>query len=230
MGCGAANRPSNIQLPEGVSEPPKALEFPSFIIYFGSQTGNAKRFAKELLKDAREKYEFEATLAGLERFDTNILLHQKLALFVVSTHGEGGPTENAQLFYKWLIKDKDKLENLRFAIFGCGDSSFSGTFNKMAKATEANLIKRGAQKIFETGLGDDNKNLNGDFFNWRTKLWPSLIDFYQTEQGVDKTKRISCMKAYSKKFTISYDSELKEKLQVSDYSLNAKQYLISSII
>lgn len=122
MGCGTTKRNvSSVQVPEQVLE--KVLDFPETTIYFGSQTGNSERFAKELLRDAKEKYNFKARLTGLEKFDPYIITQQKLALFVVSTYGEGGPTDNAQEFYKWLKAEEGRVEGLRFAVFGCGDSS-----------------------------------------------------------------------------------------------------------
>lgn len=227
MGCGTANRViSNTKLADQTSNEPKAFEFPTVVIYYGSQTGNSERLAKELLKDARERYKFNASYAGLEKFDATTLVMKELIVFVVSTYVEGGPTDNAQKFYQWLTNTPLlSVEGLRFAVFGCGDSRFGATFNRMAKVTESLLVERGAEKVFETGLGDDSRDLNVDFSLWRAKLWPALIEFYEKEQGVGRVAQGNSMQ--SAKFTISFNSELEKKVPIADYSVNAKQFLIS---
>lgn len=137
---------------ETKKEEQKKIAFPEVTIYFGSQTGNSSRFANELMQESEKKYDIKGKIVDLIEFDEKELAKKTLAIFIVSTYGEGGPTDNAQRFYQWLInehmrsQEKDMLKSLRFTVYGCGDSSFSKTFNRMAKLTSENLKLRGAQQ------------------------------------------------------------------------------------
>lgn len=162
MGCGATVRhdtrdpvhtAATVTLPqtEEKKEAPQKIQFPELMIYSGSQTGTATRLAGELAREAQAKYDIKARAADLAAFDQAALAGSRLAIFVVATYGEGGPTDNAQRFYQWLTDDKailnqekDSLQTLRFGVFGCGDSSFTKTFNRMAKVTSEKLRARGA--------------------------------------------------------------------------------------
>ena len=117
-------------------------------IYFGSQTGNAAEFAK-LLGEEASSHGIKANVVDLRGFDPATLAKQRLVVFVVSTYGKGGPTDNAKQFYAWLTGDKDLkpdfLAQTKFAVFGCGDKSYRW-FNKMAKTTTEKIALRGAQE------------------------------------------------------------------------------------
>lgn len=160
---------------------------PEMTIYYGTQTGNAKSFAEGLLKEANERYNLKGSVIDLTDFDAKELESKELAVFIVASYGEGGPTDNAQLFYQWVINEylieKVALPELRYAVFGCGDSSFVNTFNRMAKITDEKLAARKALKVTETGLGDNSKDLKKDFENWKAKFWLELINYYTKEQN-----------------------------------------------
>ena len=194
MGCGTNQRNYNDKSTAVYDSIIKVHENPEsiseIIIYYGTQSGNSKEFSNELSKEAKEKYQLKTIVTDLADFDPKDLLNKKLVVFIVSTYGEGGPTDNAQLFYQWVInefiiqKDKETFSNLKFAVFGCGDSSFTKTFNRMAKITEENLSARGAQKIVDTGLGDNNKNLNEDFLLWKNEFWKRFMAFFKIEASI----------------------------------------------
>jgi len=217
-----------------IIEPPKTVTLPEFIIYHGSQTGNSTRFALELQKEAKELYGLASTKCiDLIDFDENSLSQQKFAIFVVSTYGEGGPTDNAQRFYQWLInehcieKDKNNFSDFRFTVFGCGDSNFSKRFNRMAKLTVEKLQARGSKLIFELGLGDDSKNLNEDFKNWKQKLWPALINYYKNEQKATISIEAKKCLTYNSQFEISYDVNICGEHSPVECAMSTKQYLLS---
>ena len=213
MGCGSSGRDVSKPDSHEVSAPIKRnLVLPEISIYFGSQSGNSERFAKELLKEAQERYKFTVTLSGLENFDLAVFKQQTCAIFVVSTYGEGGPTDNAQKFYEWLINANENFSQLRFTIFGCGDSSFSNTFNRMAKTTEANLLKCGALEFHEAGFGDDSKNLLDDFNSWKENLWQKFISFYKNEQGIIDSQGDNLGQSYVSSFKLEYETNLSTKI------------------
>lgn len=117
-------------------------------VYFGSQTGTAAAFAKTLV-DESAQHGVKAKLANLGTFSPETLAKERLVVFVISTYGRGGPTDNSKKFYKWLIDSAaikpSVLKDTMFCVFGCGDKGFK-YFNKMAKDTTEKILARGAKK------------------------------------------------------------------------------------
>ena len=115
-------------------------------IYFGSQTGTSAGFSNTLGEESIQ-YGIKAKVLDLASFDPEVLSKQELVIFMVSSYGKGGPTDNAKRFFQWLNKDikVDFLKNMKFAVFGCGDSGFP-FFNKMAKITQEKILARGAKE------------------------------------------------------------------------------------
>lgn len=121
-------------------------------VFFGSQTGTAENYAKQLQHEARKRG-FRAVpvdLAGFGRGaagsahggDAKELLslgaaEGGLALFLMATYGEGDPTDSAQDFLRWLRVDPPAaaqlpLTGLSYAVFGLGNRQYQ-FFNKMGK-------------------------------------------------------------------------------------------------
>uniref|UniRef100_A0A5K4EBZ1 NADPH--cytochrome P450 reductase n=1 Tax=Schistosoma mansoni TaxID=6183 RepID=A0A5K4EBZ1_SCHMA len=89
-------------------------------IFYGSQTGTAKKFAinlghhlhncgvRNLVMDLRQ--------TNMEILVNLSMLDNCVALFVVATYGEGEPTDSARQFMDNLKNSYQKLDNLRFAV------------------------------------------------------------------------------------------------------------------
>jgi len=74
-------------------------------------------------------------MVDLGNFDAEKFCDLDYAVILCATHGEGDPPDSSVNFVKWLKASKienDKLERLRFAVFGLGDSSYK-YFNSMGK-------------------------------------------------------------------------------------------------
>ena len=65
-----------------------------------------------------------------------------------------------------LEGDRPCWENINYAIFGLGDTQYEH-FNKIAKDTDKFLEKNGANRIYATGLGDNNCSLEDDYNEWK---------------------------------------------------------------
>ena len=219
MGCSDSDR--NIVVPGNI------ITIPELFIYYGSQSGNSENFANKLLEEDQRKYKFKVTLKGLEDFNADDIQEQKLIIFVVSTYEDGGPTDNAKQFYKWLTETKANLSDLKFAIFGCGDSNYKEHFNTMAKTTEAKLLERGAIKIFETGLGDDINDLKGCFMSWKSNMWDTLITHYQINNETKAPLNYQKQSTYVSKLELVHESEQTIPIPISDYTMSAKLQLLS---
>lgn len=92
-------------------------------IIYGTETGNAKKVAFQLLSKFK-KNKIQAKAIDVFQFNFAKLEKESLVLFIVSTQGEGEFPLNAKDFYEKLQNTKLKFPNLKYAVFGLGDSSY----------------------------------------------------------------------------------------------------------
>lgn len=65
-------------------------------------------------------------MLGVETYETTVAPNDaQVCIFLMATHGEGDPTDNAIEFTKWL-KDEDRdshsLKNMKYTVFGLGNT------------------------------------------------------------------------------------------------------------
>ncbi|MCJ8233865.1 assimilatory sulfite reductase (NADPH) flavoprotein subunit [Aeromonas veronii] len=120
----------------------------SLTILYGSQTGNAKGVATAIKAQA-EARGLPVTLASMADYKPKQLKKESHLLVVVSTYGEGEPPESAVDLFEQLKKGKiGKLDGLRFAVLGLGDSSYE-FFCQTGKDFDDFLAKAGAERVYE---------------------------------------------------------------------------------
>ncbi len=120
----------------------------SLTILYGSQTGNAKGVATAIKAQA-EARGLPVTLASMADYKPKQLKKESHLLVVVSTYGEGEPPESAVDLFEQLKKGKiGKLDGLKFAVLGLGDSSYE-FFCQTGKDFDDFLTKAGAERIYE---------------------------------------------------------------------------------
>lgn len=120
----------------------------SLTILYGSQTGNAKGVASAIQAQAKARG-LPVTLTSMADYKPKQLKKESHLLVVVSTYGEGEPPESAVDLFEQLKKGKiGKLEGLKFAVLGLGDSSYE-FFCQTGKDFDGFLAKAGAERIHE---------------------------------------------------------------------------------
>lgn len=86
---------------------------PAVRILYGTQTGTAERFSKQIGNELRQKYG-DSTLVeviDLENYKAQSrLAKEKLVIFLMATYGDGEPTDNAADFYNWLLAEADAVD------------------------------------------------------------------------------------------------------------------------
>lgn len=96
--------------PVTVTEDPDASSLFPLHVYYGSQTGTAEGFSKQIANDAKRQG-FRATVVDMENLEGAALAaaiaeapegKPHVAIFVLATYGEGDPTDNAVTFTRWL--------------------------------------------------------------------------------------------------------------------------------
>lgn len=139
----AAAQLAGTQLPAAVQQ---SNESAVLTILYGSQTGNAKAVANKI-KVAAEQQGIAVKLADIGSYKTTALAKEKYLLIVTSTYGEGEPPESAVAFHKFLFSKKaPKLDGLKYAILGLGDTSYE-FFCKTAIDFDEQLAALGAKRL-----------------------------------------------------------------------------------
>ncbi|MEJ2590389.1 MAG: flavodoxin domain-containing protein [Candidatus Thiodiazotropha sp.] len=125
-----------------------ANESPRMTILYATQGGNARSVAQALADGATGRG-FAPRLVSAEQFRPRDLAKEQLLVAVISTQGEGEPPESARELFKYLNGRKaPELAQLRYAIFGLGDSSYE-YFCQASKDLDALLQARGARSLVQ---------------------------------------------------------------------------------
>ncbi|NWX42001.1 TYW1 synthase, partial [Steatornis caripensis] len=160
-------------------------------IFYGSQTGTAKRFAKGLA-EAVTSLNLPVEVISMGDYDPDDCLAEEttsrnICVFLVATYTDGQPTESATWFCKWLEEaandfrfGKMYLKGLRYAVFGLGNSAYVDHYNTVGRNIDRWLWMLSASRIMTRAEGDCNVaqskhgSIEADFEVWKTKFLSRL--------------------------------------------------------
>jgi len=166
-------------------EAPPTPGKPTVRILYGTQTGTAERFSKQLGNELRRKYGdgVVVEVVDIENYKAETRLpKEKLVLYLMATYGDGEPTDNAADFYSWICTEVEDVENgakdpylegVHYGVFGLGNKQYEH-FNAVGKRMHKNMEALGATAVCERGDGDDDDNIDEDFEKWCTSLFEAL--------------------------------------------------------
>jgi len=202
-------------------------------IVYGSQSGTGESFANDLGNDVR-KLGFKPNLVDAEVDDKESNEVQDMlakankdesgkskTLFIISTYGEGEPTDNTIALVKLLRErtgvesmsrdsvetklDPDWLSGMEYAVFGLGSTEYEH-FNSNSKFFDKSLEKAGGKRIMDLVLGDDAKDIEEDFTAWKEKILPVLRSKYVDTKNVDDEPPVVEIDLPACAYDITYNS------------------------
>jgi len=106
-----------------------------------------------------------------------------LAIFILSTFGEGDPSNSAVAFWEWIEKADVSLSNLHYMAFGLGNKNCK-YYNRVVDVISAGLNKLGAKSLMPVGKVDDAAgSRKEDFMAWRDELFVFFRQELHFEEG-----------------------------------------------
>ncbi|KAM9370444.1 S-adenosyl-L-methionine-dependent tRNA 4-demethylwyosine synthase TYW1-like [Phaethornis superciliosus] len=183
-------------------------------VFYGSQTGTAKRFAKSLA-EAVTSHALPVEVISLGDYDPDDCLVEEttsrnICVFLVATYTAGQPTESAVWFCKWLeeaVNDfrfgKTYLKGLRYAVFGLGNSAYADHYNTVGRNIDRWLWMLSASRVLTRAEGDCNVaqskhgSIEADFEAWKNKFLHRLQALCRGEKKMcsGKCKKGKCKSA-----------------------------------
>ncbi|KAM6048421.1 S-adenosyl-L-methionine-dependent tRNA 4-demethylwyosine synthase TYW1-like [Theristicus caerulescens] len=200
-------------------------------IFYGSQTGTAKRFA-EGLAEAVISLNLPVEVISMGDYDPDDCLVEEttsknICVFLVATYTDGQPTESAAWFCEWLeeaVNDfrfgKTYLKGLRYAVFGLGDSVYVDHYNTVGRNIDKWLWMLSASRIMARAEGDCNVaqskhgSIEADFEAWKAKFLSQL-------QALCRGEKKPCSGKCKKRKCKSPGKQSKES---SDHEQEASEY------
>lgn len=155
------------------------------MVFYGSQTGTAERFAHKFAREALQRFNLRCIVGDLDDYDFGDLCklsRNHVVVFILATYGEGEPTDNAMAFLNFIKNDATQLGNLHFGAFGLGSSSYTH-FNAMVQRVDELLVSRNARRLGSVGMGDDGRGaLEEDFSLWTDSTLPMIASHFSLEE------------------------------------------------
>ncbi len=153
-------------------------------VLYGSQTGNGERVAERLVALA-ESRGFAARAVNLADFKASALKREKLVTFIISTHGEGDPPDDAELFHEYLMSDRaGTLQGLRYSVLALGDSSYVN-FCQTGREFDMRLAELGAERF--VGLVECDLDFDVRAATWSGQVVDELGDLMKESQATPVT-------------------------------------------
>ncbi len=156
------------------------------VVFWGSQSGTAEGFANRLAKECRLRFSLATITADLSDYDPDtiaLIPESKLIIFILSTYGEGDPSDNTAGFWDWITHDQGaSLKNARYAAFGLGNSNYK-YYNRVVTVVAEKFEAFGATQLLPTARADDAlRSTEEDFVTWKTDLFSMFKDLLHLEE------------------------------------------------
>ncbi|BCU79882.1 flavodoxin domain-containing protein [Luteolibacter sp. LG18] len=140
-------------------------------ILWGSQTGTAEAFAKQLAKKAKAAG-LAPTIYDMSAIDAATLSALGNVAILTSTYGDGEPPDNAAALYAAVMAENNALlAGVKYSVFALGDSNYPA-FCQCGRDFDAKLEALGATRVSPRVEGDCD--YDAPFATWSETLLGAL--------------------------------------------------------
>ena len=151
---------------------------PALVLY-GSNLGTTEEYARNLARTA-DLNGFDVTLAEMDAYAGK--LPKSGAVLIACASYNGTPPDNAVKFVDWLERAEPGVaEGVKYAIFGCGHSDWSSTFQATPRIIDDALERLGAERIMDRAEGDARDDIDEQFDGWAGSVWPAIVSSLSLE-------------------------------------------------
>lgn len=173
-----------------------ATDRKTLAVLYGSQTGNGRAIAEALGAAAREQG-FGVRVESLAHYKPASLRRETLATFVISTHGEGEPPDDAELFHEFLLSPRaPRLQDLRYSVLALGDSSYVN-FCQTGREFDARLAELGASRVVPLVECDvDYEDVAAD---WSRQVIDRLPDLLEAAGSAPRLRAVPSRKLHDRR-------------------------------
>ncbi len=207
-----------------VREAPVAEHGRMLTVLYGSQTGNGQCVAESLANSARDAG-FAVNLQSLAEFKPQSLKRESLLSLVVSTHGEGDPPDDAELFHEYLLSDRaPKLEGLKYAVLALGDSSYVN-FCQTGRELDERLQSLGAERLLP--IVECDLDFDEPASAWAGEVLALLPDQLDASAAVSHLRPVDVPAAYSKESPFEAEVLVNQKITGEDSSKDVRHIELS---
>jgi sulfite reductase (NADPH) flavoprotein alpha-component len=152
-------------------------------IAYGTETGNSKKLATDLVAIAKQK-KILTKLVSLDQYRLSDLVKEEYFVTVISTQGEGDPPPAAQKFYDHIHQNGFQLPQLKFSVLALGDTSYP-LFCKAGEDVDSQLEKLGGKRILPIQKCDLDYQVDAE--HWFHKVLDQVFQAGQSNP-VEQTK------------------------------------------
>ena len=194
-----------------------------FKIFYSSETGTAKKYAREALDLLNMSFKTEMFPLNEKEATFESLSDSDVAIIIVSTFGNGEAPGMSRDYMKMINTDlellqasdptvRKKYEDLglqkkRYAVFGLGSSAYP-KFAAFSKTMDELFETFGASRLLPRGTGDELKDQKGSFNKWLKKVFLASLNEMGVEAPKSYLEKMSAIKQH--KWRISGKERNKE--------------------
>jgi len=202
-----------------VANPDNALT-----VLFGSQTGNGQALARALSQQA-QACGFATNLVSLADYKSTSLKRESLVTLVISTHGEGDPPDDAELFHEFLMSAKaPRLSGLRYSVLALGDSSYIN-FCETGRELDARLAELGAERL--VSIVECDLDYEDAATAWIDTILAKLPDLVSTGTAMPRLHAVKTATRYDKHRPYPAEVLVNQKITGSSSSKDVRHIELS---
>ena len=188
-----------------------------FKIFYSSETGTAKKYAREALDLLSISFRTEMCALNEVEATFDTLGESDVAIVIVSTFGNGEPPEMSRGYMKRMNSVMEMfqagdpkvrkmyqdigIEKKHFAVFGLGSTAYP-KFAAFGKTLDNIYETVGATRMLPLSTGDELKDQRGSFNKWLRKLFLVSLKVMEVEAPKSYLEKMTAVKQHKWRLSV----------------------------